>query len=96
MPARPAAALLARNTAEAADQQAEQAVHGLQAIEASSREMAEIIGVIDGIAFQTNLLALNAGVEAARAGDAGAALPWSPTRCAPCPAQRRRPRTSRR
>ncbi|WP_246404686.1 methyl-accepting chemotaxis protein [Novosphingobium sediminicola] len=62
---------VARHTAEAADQQAEQAVHGLQAIEASSREMADIVSVIDGIAFQTNLLALNAGVEAARAGDAG-------------------------
>ncbi|WP_297369404.1 globin-coupled sensor protein [Acidocella sp.] len=40
-------------------------------IEASSREIGQIIGLIDDIAFQTNLLALNAGVEAARAGDAG-------------------------
>lgn len=40
-------------------------------IERSSSEIAEIIAVIDGLAFQTNLLALNAGVEAARAGDAG-------------------------
>ena len=40
-------------------------------IENSSREIGQIIGVIDEIAFQTNLLALNAGVEAARAGDAG-------------------------
>lgn len=40
-------------------------------IEASAREMSQIISVIDEIAFQTNLLALNAGVEAARAGDAG-------------------------
>ena len=37
----------------------------------SSKQIANIIGVIDEIAFQTNLLALNAGVEAARAGDAG-------------------------
>ncbi len=37
----------------------------------SSRRMAEIVGVIDGIAFQTNILALNAAVEAARAGDQG-------------------------
>jgi len=43
----------------------------MRSIETSSREMAEIINVIDGIAFQTNLLALNAGVEAARAGEAG-------------------------
>ena len=40
-------------------------------IEKSAKEISQIIGVIDEIAFQTNLLALNAGVEAARAGDAG-------------------------
>jgi methyl-accepting chemotaxis protein len=40
-------------------------------ISGSSRRMAEIIGVIDGIAFQTNILALNAAVEAARAGEQG-------------------------
>jgi methyl-accepting chemotaxis protein len=43
----------------------------MNAIEMSSRQIGQIIGVIDEIAFQTNLLALNAGVEAARAGDAG-------------------------
>lgn len=47
------------------------AVESMNGIEKSSREIGQIIGVIDEIAFQTNFLALNAGVEAARAGDAG-------------------------
>ena len=49
----------------------EQATTAMSAIEESSGQIGQIIGVIDEIAFQTNLLALNAGVEAARAGDAG-------------------------
>ena len=49
----------------------DQAVAAMGEIETSSREIGNIIGVIDEIAFQTNLLALNAGVEAARAGEAG-------------------------
>jgi len=48
-----------------------QVVTTMQEISASSRKIADIIGVIDGIAFQTNILALNAAVEAARAGEQG-------------------------
>jgi methyl-accepting chemotaxis protein len=48
-----------------------QVVSTMNGISAASRQIAEIIGVIDGIAFQTNILALNAAVEAARAGEQG-------------------------
>lgn len=49
----------------------EQVVSTMSSINDSSQKIADIIGVIDGIAFQTNILALNAAVEAARAGDQG-------------------------
>lgn len=48
-----------------------QVVDTMGSINASARKIADIIGVIDGIAFQTNILALNAAVEAARAGEQG-------------------------
>ncbi|WP_304177209.1 methyl-accepting chemotaxis protein [Phenylobacterium aquaticum] len=61
----------ARSDAERSGQVVREAVAAMTAIEGSSGQIAQIIGVIDEIAFQTNLLALNAGVEAARAGEAG-------------------------
>lgn len=61
----------AKCDAEQGGQVLSRAVEAMASIDKSSEQIAQIIGVIDEIAFQTNLLALNAGVEAARAGDAG-------------------------
>jgi methyl-accepting chemotaxis protein len=61
----------AKADAETSGSVVRDAVTAMGAIEKSAREISQIIGVIDEIAFQTNLLALNAGVEAARAGEAG-------------------------
>jgi methyl-accepting chemotaxis protein len=58
-------------TVDAGVDQMQAAVSTVEGIEAGSRRMSEIVGVIDGIAFQTNILALNAAVEAARAGESG-------------------------
>ncbi len=68
------AAALARSASTAAQeggQVVENVVSMMGAINTSSQKIADIIGVIDGIAFQTNILALNAAVEAARAGEQG-------------------------
>jgi methyl-accepting chemotaxis protein len=61
------AAQVAQRGGEAVDQ----VVKMMESIQASSRKISDIIGVIDSIAFQTNILALNAAVEAARAGEQG-------------------------
>lgn len=66
--------LLAQNASHVAQQGGQvvaQVVETMQDISDSSKKIADIISVIDGIAFQTNILALNAAVEAARAGEQG-------------------------
>ena len=60
-----------RSRAEAGGEIMRGAISAMDDIDKSSQQIAQIVSVIDEIAFQTNLLALNAGVEAARAGDAG-------------------------
>jgi methyl-accepting chemotaxis protein len=64
-------ALAARDQAEQGGAVVGKAVDAMSAINESAKKIADIIGVIDEIAFQTNLLALNAAVEAARAGEQG-------------------------
>ena len=64
-------AMDASNVATQGGEVVGQVVDTMRAINDSSKRIADIIGVIDGIAFQTNILALNAAVEAARAGEQG-------------------------
>jgi methyl-accepting chemotaxis protein len=64
-------ALNASTVAQKGGAMVAQVIHTMNSIDHSSRKIADIIGVIDGIAFQTNILALNAAVEAARAGEQG-------------------------
>jgi methyl-accepting chemotaxis protein len=64
-------ALSASDVAGRGGEMVREVVATMQSIDDSSKQIAEIIGVIDGIAFQTNILALNAAVEAARAGEQG-------------------------
>ena len=61
----------ASNVAQRGGEVVANTVSTMQEINDSSKRIADIIGVIDGIAFQTNILALNAAVEAARAGEQG-------------------------
>ena len=61
----------AQSEGETSGEIARHTVEAMRKIERSSKEIGDIIGMIDEIAFQTNLLALNAGIEAARAGESG-------------------------
>ena len=85
-----------RSEAEKGGAVVQKTIVAMEDINTSSRKIADIIGVVDEIAFQTNLLALNAAVEAARAGEQGAASQlWPPRYAASHNAARRRRKRSR-
>lgn len=76
---------LARKVSDTADRGSEAVCYVMEKMDEiaeSSGRIADILEVIDGIAFQTNILALNAAVEAARAGEQGVVLRWSPVKFA--------------
>ena len=74
----------------ASDEVMRQMASSMGSIARSSTEIGRIVGVIQGIAAQTNLLSLNAGIEAARAGDAGSGSPSWPGKSVPWQPGRRR------
>jgi methyl-accepting chemotaxis protein len=82
-------ALSASSVAVKGGEVVSEVVQTMKGINESSRKIADIIQVIDGIAFQTNILALNAAVEAARAGEQGRGFAVVPA------AARMRPKRSR-
>lgn len=69
-------ALSASETAQKGGKVVDDVVQTMRDIAGSSQKIADIISVIDGIAFQTNILVLNAAVEAARAGEQGRVRLW--------------------
>ncbi|SQJ87900.1 methyl-accepting chemotaxis protein II [Escherichia coli] len=85
----------ASDTAQHGGKVVDGVVKTMHEIADSSKKIADIISVIDGIAFQTNILALNAAVEAARAGEQAVVLPWWRVKCVilPVAAPRRQKRS---
>jgi hypothetical protein len=97
MPAKPTSWPAAADVAVHGGDVVGEVVTTMRGINDSSRKIADIVGVIDSIAFQTNILALNAAVEAAVLASKAAVLPWWPARCARLPAAvPQRPRRLRR
>lgn len=90
----------ARSIAQSGARDVNELIQTVALIDQSSKQVTDIISVIEGIAFQTNIMALNAAVEAARAGDQGRGFAVVAKEVRPCPAQQRsgagNPRADRR